>query len=681
MGELCFENPYVRGYMNLPEETKKAFVDGIYHTGDLARIDENGNYVLLGRSGDMIKINGNRIEPAEIEAAFKQVLNLSWAAVRGFEEKDKSYLCVYYKDDVTFDPNEVRQELMKRLPYYMIPAFFMKVDSIPLKANGKLDRLALPKPDSSNFKTKYVAPTNETEEKICNAMAKVLKVDKVGINDDFYELGGDSLASIQLIVNSELPGLTANDIFRGRTPEKIAKLYIENHRDDNGETPEMKNAAALKNSHPLTKEQLYMVDYQLYTPKSTMYNLFSMLKVDKETFDMEKLAQTMGIVIKNHSALLTMFNFNDDGEIVQSYHPELFEEIKVEKLTEFEFDTLKDNLVMPFKIINGRLYRCRVFETEKSGYVFFDVHHTVFDGTSLKVFMGNIAKAYVGMMPDPDYYYYMLQNREEAVNSKFFEESKEYFEKLYSGTEWTKYPNIDHESRENELGELFIPLGIEQPQMTAMERHYRISRNEFFIAVALLAISIYSKKNDIMISWIYNGREDVEMMTTVGLLFRDLPLAIKFNDKMTLNDLYQQVSEQVKGGIEHSCYSYVDTHNQAGESEAAYLLYQQDIRDMSGSGGMNIETIDIRQNQAASQTILDMEILDGSEGLVLMIDYAASRYQQESMEKYGDIFVKVAQLLVTHNSQEDLTIAQIKHKLDDKHNFFEKIISIFRKKK
>ena len=681
MGELCFENPYVRGYINLPEETKKAFVNGVYHTGDLARIDEKGNYVLLGRSGDMIKINGNRIEPAEIEAAVKQTLNLSWAAVRGFEEKDKSYLCVYYKDDVEFDPNEVRNELMKRLPYYMIPAFFIKVDSIPLKANGKLDRMALPKPDSSSFKTKYVAPTNETEEKICKAMEKVLKADKVGINDDFYELGGDSLASIQLIVNSELPGLTANDIFRGRTPEKIAKLYIENHKDDDGESPEMKNAASMKEAHPLTQEQLYMVDYQLFTPKSTMYNLFSMLKVDKEMFDMNKLADTLGLVIKNHPALLTKFSFNDDGEIVQSYHPELFEDIKVEKLSEFEFDTLKDNLVMPFKIIDGKLYRVRVFETEKNGYVFFDVHHTLFDGTSLKVFMGNIAKAYVGMMPDPDFYYLMLAEREAAKESKFYEESKEYFENLYNKDEWSSYPNIDHESRENELGEIFTPLGIEQPQMSAMERSYRISRNEFFIAVALLSIALYNKKDNVLISWIYNGREDVNMMTTVGLLFRDLPLGVKFNDKMSVRDLFNSVHEQVQCGIEHSCYSYVDSRNQVGSEEAAYLLYQQDIRDMSGAGGMNIDTISIRQNQAASQTILDMEILDGSDGLILMIDYAASRYKQESIEKFRDIFVKVAQSLVTHNSQSDLTIGEIKKKLADKNNFFTMLASIFRRKK
>ena len=96
---------------------------------------------------------------------------------------------------------------------------------------------------------------------------------------------------------------------------------------------------------------------------------------------------------------------------------------------------------------------------------------------------------------------------------------------------------------------------------------------------------------------------------------------------------------------------------------------------------MNIETVDIRQNQAASQTIIDMEILDGSEGLILMLDYAASRYKQENMEAFRNLFVMTAQALVTHNSQKDVTVRELKQKLSDKNNFFAKIIGIFRRKK
>ncbi len=681
MGELCFENPYVRGYINLPEETKKSFVDGIYHTGDLARLQDDGNYVLLGRTGDMIKINGNRIEPAEIEAAVKQVLGVQWAAARGFEENGKSYLCAYFTEDVKVDPAAMREAMAKRLPYYMIPAYYIKIDSVPLKANGKMDRKALPKPEAGSFQTDYVAPTNEVEEKLCAAMAKVLKVEKIGIHDDFYEMGGDSLGSIQVIVESGLPGLQASEIFRGRTPEEIAKIYEEGHANDDGTSPEELNAEAMKKEHPLTAEQLYMVDYQLYTPKSTMYNLFSMMKLDKDMFDMEKMAETMRLAVRNHPALLTTFQFNADGDLIQRYSPEIERDIRVEKLSEFEFDEVKDTLVQPFKIVNGPLYRIRIFETEKNGYLFFDVHHTIFDGTSLKVFMGNVGKLYMGMLPDPDFYYLMLQKREDDENTPFYEESRQYFENRFKDVKWSSYPKMDMESRENEMGELFAALSIEQPQLKAIERVYKISRNEFFIAVAALSISIYNKENDIKLSWIYNGREDMQMMSTVGLLFRDLPVGVRMNDKMTLRDLFADIHDQVQQGIKYSCYPYVDKNNHVGDGEAAYLLYQQDIRDMSEMDGMNIEAVDIRQNQAASQTVLDMEILDGKDGLQLMIDFAASKYRDESMENFKNIFVRIGQALVTHNSQEDVTIGELRKKLTDKKNFFIRIAGKFRRKK
>ena len=680
-GELCFVNPFVRGYINLPEETARAFAGGVYHSGDLATQDENGNYILLGRSGDMIKINGNRIEPAEIEAAVKQALGIDWCAARGFEEDGKSYLCAYYTAEVSFDPAALREELMKRLPYYMIPAYFMKIDSIPLKANGKMDRRALPAPDARDFQSTYVAPTNETEKAICEAMAKVLGLQQVGIQDDFYELGGDSLGSIDMVSNSGLEGLSAGMIFRGRTPEKIAALYLESLAENDGIPPTVKEEEARKAEHVLTTEQLYMVDYQLYTPNSTMYNLFSMMKMDKELIDMDKMAEAMKEAISRHPALLTRFSWNKQRELVQSYHPELLDDIHVEKLSEFELRYVRDTLVYPFKIVGGRLCRCRVFETEKAGYVFFDVHHSVFDGTSLKVFMSDVGKAYMGMEGDPDFYYTMLQTREDEAESAFYEESRKYFEDRYDSVVWSSYPKIDHESRENEMGELFAPLGILQPQMTAMEKAYKISRNEFFITVAALAISIYNNEPDVKISWIYNGRENVQNMTTVGLLFRDLPVGIRFKNSDTLRNVFADVHEQVQKGIEYSCYPYVDSRNQVDNGESAYLLYQQDIRDMGGMDGFDVEMVDIRQNQAASQTILDMEILDGSSGLTLMIDFAASRYTEASIEQFKNIYVKLAQALVTHNSQADVTIGEIKEKLEDKKNFFKTIAGIFSKKK
>ena len=681
IGELCFEDPYVRGYLNLPEETEKAFVGGIYHTGDLARKNPEGDYVLLGRSNDMIKINGNRIEPAEIEAAVKQVLGIDWAAARGFEENGKSFLCAYYTADIKVDTEKLRGEMLKRLPYYMIPAYYIHIDKVPLKANGKLDRKALPKPDISDFRSDYAEPETETQKTLCKAMEKVLKLERVGLHDDFYEMGGDSLSSIQMITESGLPGLTAAHVFRGRTPEKIAELYEEALAKSGGKDPDEENAKALREVHSLTSEQLYMFDYQLYTPASTMYNLYSVMKLDKEVFNPEKLAEALENAIRNHPALLTMFDYNDDGELVQCYRPDLMQPIHVEKMSEFEFRFVKDTLVFPFKLIGGRMSRCRVIETEKAVYVFFDVHHSLFDGTSLKVFLGSIGKSYMGVPLDPDYYYLMLRQREEAVRSDFYEESRKYFESRYDGIEWSSYPKTDHDSRKNEMGELITPLSISQEEMTEAERSFRISRNEFFITAAALAISVYNDAPDIKLSWIYNGREDMQMMSTVGLLFRDLPVGIRFRNERTLRDVFADVHEQVQKGIEHSCYPYVDLHNQVANGESAYLLYQQDIRDMGGMDGFEAETVDVRQNQAASQTILDMEILDGSDGLQLMIDYAASRYNESSIESFRNIYARAAQLMISNRTQEDVTIGELRKQLHEKRNLLKVVAGVFRRKK
>lgn len=681
IGELCFEDPYVRGYLNLPEETDKAFVDGIYHTGDLARKDPGGDYVLLGRSNDMIKINGNRIEPAEIEAAVKQALGIDWAAARGFEENGRSFLCAYYTADIKVDTEKLRGEMMKRLPYYMIPAYYIHIDEVPLKANGKLDRKALPKPDISDFRSDYAEPETETQKALCAAMEKVLKLERVGLNDDFYEMGGDSLSSIRVITESALPGLVASQIFRGRTPGRIAELYEEALARGSGKDPDTENEEALKEVHPLTREQLYMFDYQLYTPASTMYNLFSVMKLDKEVFEPEKLAEALKAAIANHPALLTMFDYNDDGELVQCYRPDMMRPIFVEKMTEFEFRFVKDTLVYPFKLIGGQMSRCRIIETEKAVYVFFDVHHSLFDGTSLKVFLGSIGKAYMGIPLDKDYYYLMLRQREEAVRSDFYEESRRYFEERYDNTAWSSYPKTDFESRENEMGELITPLEISQAELSEAERSFRISRNEFFITVAAFSIAVYNSAYNVKLSWIYNGREDLQMMTTVGLLFRDLPVGLRLRDDLSLRDVFADVHDQVQKGIEHSCYPYVDLHNQVANGESAYLLYQQDIRDMGSMDGFDAETVDVRQNQAASQTILDMEILDGSDGLQLMIDYAASRYKDKSIETFRDIYVRVTHTLLEHVGQEDVTVGSLRKHLREKKNLLRVMTGVFRRKK
>lgn len=665
-GEICFENDYVRGYLNLPEQTAEAFKDSddgkgrLYHTGDLARRDEKGRLIICGRLNDMVKVNGNRVEPGEIENVAKKVLHIDWTAARIFDDGNRVFIALYYKDHILIDSDRIRKELELYLPYYMIPSFFIHVDEIPLRPNGKMDRKALPKPDFESYRKAYTAPRDETEKALCDAFSKVLNMGQVGIHDDFYELGGDSLASMAVIESSNLPGLQATQIFRGHTPEKIAEIYKEESAGLENIDMEKANQKALSHPQFLTPEQVYMLDYQLYTPMSTMYNLFEMMKFDLEQVDMKKLSSAVKTAVFNHPALLTVLFCNEDGEFMQKYSPEIWQDIPVEKVTEAELDKIKDTLVRPFKILNSPLFRCRLFETETAGYLFFDVHHTLFDGTSSKVFFGDLLEAYCEQPLEPDYYYFHLQKKEKQMHSTFYQESKDYFDKKYSTDtiNWQGFPTIDHETRENVSNEIILPLPIDSEKYTRLLKLNSLSPNAFFVTANMLATAFYNRHKDIMMSWVYNGRVEMNEMSTVGLMIKDLPVAVRLKKELKLSDLFADVVEQINKGIEHSCYAAVDINSRIVEDDTVCVLYQDDLREIGEMPGL-LGNVDIEHNQAASQNILDVEILNTPEGIEILLDYAASRYDESSIEKYGRILSAMAVCMVNHADDTDITVKNI----------------------
>lgn len=232
MGELCFVNEYVRGYLNLPEKTKETFVDGVYHTGDLARRDEKGVYTIVGRKDEMIKINGNRIEPAEIEYRVQVQTGLEHVVAKGFVTPSRSYICVYYLKDKAkelgiLDGDKLiidREALEQVLPDYMIPAAYVGLDEFPLNANGKLNKKALAEPEDLGSTSEYVAPESDMEKLLCSLMEKALKRTQIGVNDDFYEIGGDSISALLFLASCVDHGydIPLSELGKRRTVRELA---------------------------------------------------------------------------------------------------------------------------------------------------------------------------------------------------------------------------------------------------------------------------------------------------------------------------------------------------------------------------------------------------------------------------------------------------------------------------
>ena len=237
-GEVCFENKYFRGYINLPEQTEKVFRGNIFHTGDLGYLDENGNLVIVGRKDDMIKIHGNRVEPTEIEIAVKDVLNVKNIIAKGFSDGSNAFIALYgLTSEIgdSFDEKNIpalREKLSKYLPEYMIPNYYIALEKFPTNANGKVSRKLFSPPDVTVKEIEYLPPVNETEKEICQKMAEVLGIKKFGRNLDFYQMGGDSLKTILLVTELDRFDINSADVYKYRTPEKLAAFCDKNKSNE-----------------------------------------------------------------------------------------------------------------------------------------------------------------------------------------------------------------------------------------------------------------------------------------------------------------------------------------------------------------------------------------------------------------------------------------------------------------
>jgi amino acid adenylation domain-containing protein len=238
VGEICISGAgLARGYLNQEALTKEKFIaspfkegERLYKTGDLARWMEDGNVEFLGRRDDQVKIRGYRIELGEIEHALLKHEEIKQAVVLAKENQPgEKELVAYITANAEQNTNDLRAYLGETLPVYMLPAYFVQLEVMPLTANGKIDRKSLPDPEGLGLTSgaEYVAPHNDLEEKVIEIWEMVLGQKNIGMNDDFFDLGGFSMRAIGLIAEynkSFNVRLTIQEVFKRTKLYEHAKL-------------------------------------------------------------------------------------------------------------------------------------------------------------------------------------------------------------------------------------------------------------------------------------------------------------------------------------------------------------------------------------------------------------------------------------------------------------------------
>ena len=641
-GAFCIHLPFFRGYIG---EERGSFIelDGkeYFMSPDYVRRDPDGKYTVLSRLDDMVKINGNRVDTKEVEAAVKRVLGADFCHVRLYRNNGIKALCAYYTAEKEIDGAEAARVLRDYVPEYMIPGCYVRLEEVPLNANGKLDRKALPEPKGILRTKPYSAPENEIQKVICDAMKDVMDLDEdVGTDDDFFMLGGDSIRAMETLSCCRLPGLSVQMIYEGRTARRISEL-LSTVKPAPAAAPENLTAA------PLNMGQIYLLEQDLKHPGTCMLNLPLRFNLLPGT-DPEKVTSAVCSAVQAHPALRSVIQKENGGFMLRLRTDEAFS-LPVEDMADEEMEQAVRDFVKPFALDGSPLFRSRLIRGKSSSVLLTDVYHVICDGYSLKKFVDDIAAAYEGHVLSADSCFTLL--REEAERRKLpqFQSDMDYFASRYDRPGWDTIPRPDHQTAENADGKIFRDFGFDRREVSVTAQKYGFGQGGIYIAAAALALAWYNGSRDIMFTWTWHGRSDARRMNSVGYFSRDLPISVQLKPGLLLVQLFEEISAQVRDAISRGSISYWEEKGSYANKDLVCLLYQGDVYEYHGAGNAFHSLESLPLPPMPSNNTLDLEILDGKDDFGVLLDYNALKYEQESMERFGQAFCRFCAQIVCRN--------------------------------
>jgi amino acid adenylation domain-containing protein/non-ribosomal peptide synthase protein (TIGR01720 family) len=394
-----------RGYLNRSELTAERFVPDpfskvpgrrLYATGDRARYLSDGRIEILGRVDHQLKIRGYRIEPEEIQAALNDHPLVSQSVVTGQENRAASKQLVAYivaADSTAPSVKDLREFLGGRLPEYMVPSNFVFLKALPLTANGKIDRNALPAPHTNGEETQFVGPTTPVEAELSRIWSTVLGLPQVGIHDNFFALGGDSILAIQIVARANQTGmnLEPRQIFQHQTIAELAAVAKDGLRTE----AEQETITGEVRLSPVQARF-----FELGLPDPHHYNQARLLKLS-QSIAPEHMRTAVAHLLLHHDALrLRFFNSGEKWTQVNSAPDPAtpFERIDISQAAKSEIDdVLRSHAARIHASLNlqdGPLVRVALFTGDTASYLLIVIHHLAVDTISWSVLLEDLETAY-----------------------------------------------------------------------------------------------------------------------------------------------------------------------------------------------------------------------------------------------------------------------------------------------
>jgi amino acid adenylation domain-containing protein len=560
VGELCIAGIQVGiGYWQRPELTAEKFVDcpflrpfgskrpevervtenidgtpvRMYRTGDLCRWNADGDLEYIGRIDNQVKLRGYRVELGEIEncASRFEGISLAVAAIRPIRGTDT--LCLYYTSVSDIDEQSLRDHLSRLLAEYMVPTAYMQLDALPLLPNGKVDRRRLPAIEQSLLHTDYVAPRNELEKLIVSGFEKVLNQEKISVNDDFVQLGGDSLSALKLVFSLGKSGITVADVLSLRTPAAIASNT--KHISVN------LNRYSIESGCPLNNTQMFIFQDIVKFNKYDSYLMPSLIPIDRKYTD-EQIRRALDVMFTVHP-VLTMHVAMRDGVpyMEKGDKPAVMKgslnPLKLIKLLTSGFDLYSSLSRHVIVRIPGRCYLLSV------------IHHLIFDVVSTNVFCRHFLRALEGETLDfvDDHFLQISAFHQEVRSTEQYAEMDKYISSMLSNlTEANFYRNL---GKKGKPGYHKRELGVDREQVNRFTERYDITKNILFTAAMAMTLSKLAGNDEVAFGFLDNGRDRFNNFEDLGLYITGMPLVahVDHHDMRAylnnLSDVYYKLSQ------------------------------------------------------------------------------------------------------------------------------------------
>ena len=584
-GEICLKGYFCKGYFKDEERTHELYRGGWLHTNDLGRLLPDGRIQFVNRKDWMVKVNGQRVEPGEVEAAMCAIDGISSAVVKGFlnKESGSQYLVGYYTPANQVSVAEVRKVLEQKLPSYMVPSFFVPMEQFPLNANGKIDRKSLQAPERKTLNSEYVAPRNEVETALCDIMARVMNLPRVGIDDNFRELGGDSIQMMtfqQMCADSAVKPLhiiSTAIIYQGATPRKMAEMLGQAQ-------PKVK---PMMDDYPLKEMQKGYFYACMEAPGQPVGNIPSLYRIPEQV-DIERLKEAIEKTVNSHETFHTRLLVSDSGEPRQKTVKETFN-LTTEHLSIAEFEAEKERLIQPYNILGEPLFRIRLLEVEGAHYLFIDVNHLIFDGTSRQILYRDIDRAYQHLpIEEEDWTLGQMAAEEDDLRkSEALTEARDWFLRTFDKEKLVKPLPPVEEGTKPESKTFSLDLSYSEVEQFCQREGVTI--NVITMAAYMLLLGSYADTQDVTILTAFNARDDIRTRNTIGYLASNQLVRGQWTPAMPRTEFLLQIRQNLLDAMGHNIFKFSDVLKEWGIMAAYQFICQGDLTGDMTIGGNAFE--------------------------------------------------------------------------------------------